>query len=318
MNPYLFIVGCPRSGTTLLRRLVDTHPLVAVIDEMRWIASFFERREGLTPEGLVTPDLVDRLLAYDRFATLEISREQLGRLIDTSDPVPYPNFVSAIFDLYGQAQGKSLVGDKTPRYVRRIPTLHALWPEAKFVHLIRDGRDVCMSAISWSRAYKLARRSSTWTEDPITTAAVWWEWHVRLGREDGGSLAPKLYHEVSYEELVSRPAKTCETLCDFLDVPYDDAMLKFHEGRTKMKPGRDAKRAWLPITSGLRDWSEQMPSEDLERFEAAAGDLLGELGYPRACPNPPEEKLARAAQFRESFTREASASGKRLPKDWER
>ena len=62
MNPYLFIVGCPRSGTTLLRRLVDTHPLVAVIDEMRWIASFFERREGLTPEGLVTPELVDRLL----------------------------------------------------------------------------------------------------------------------------------------------------------------------------------------------------------------------------------------------------------------
>ena len=87
MNPYVFIVGCPRSGTTLLRRLVDTHPLVAVIDEVRWIASFFERREGLTPEGLVTPELVDRLLAYDRFATLKISREQLGRLIDTGDPV---------------------------------------------------------------------------------------------------------------------------------------------------------------------------------------------------------------------------------------
>ena len=76
-----------------------------------------------------------------------------------------------------------------------------------------------LSAINWSRAYKLARRYSTWTEDPTTTAAVWWEWQVRLGREDGGSLAPKLYHEVRYEELVSRPAKTCEKLCDFLGYP---------------------------------------------------------------------------------------------------
>jgi hypothetical protein len=317
MNPYLFIVGCPRSGTTLLRRLVDTHPLVAVIDEMRWIASFFERREGLTPGGLVTPELVDRLLEYDRFATLEISREQLGRLIDTGDPVPYPSFVTGIFDLYGQAQGKSLVGDKTPRYARRIGTLHALWPEARFIHLIRDGRDVCMSILNWKKAERALGRFSTWKEDPITTAAVWWEWHVRLGREDGGSLAPKLYHEVRYEALVSEPAKECEKLCSFLDLPYDDAMLRFHEGREKADPNLDAKKAWRPLTPGLRKWSEQMPAEDLERFEAAGGDLLEELGYPRACPPPPEEKLARALRIRESFTREASASGKRLPKGWQ-
>jgi sulfotransferase family protein len=313
MNPYLFIVGCPRSGTTLLRRLVDTHPLVAVIDEMRWIASFFERREGLTPEGLVTPELVDRLLAYDRFATLEISREQLGRLIDTGDPVPYPNFVTGIFDLYGQAQGKSLVGDKTPRYARRIGTLHALWPHARFVHLVRDGRDVCMSILNWKKADRALGRFSTWGEDQVTTAALWWEWHVRLGREDGGSLAPKLYHEVRYETLVSEPEETCAALCDFLGLPYDDAMLKFHEGRTKMKPGLDAKKAWLPITSGLRDWRTQMPAEDLERFEAAAGDLLEELGYPRVVPDPPQEKLENATRIRHAFTQEVRTQGKRLP-----
>ncbi len=61
-----------------------------------------------------------------------------------------------------------------------------------------------------------------------------------------------------------------------------------------------------------------MPAEDLERFEAAAGDLLEELGYPRACPHPSEEKLAWAVRIRESFARDASALGKRLPKGWER
>jgi hypothetical protein len=318
VNPYVFIVGCPRSGTTLLRRIIDAHRQIAITRETHWIAKRFEKRQGVTPDGLVTPELLSWLLSDEKFTRMGIRQDELEGLMAGEEAVPYSTFVTGVFDLYGKGQGKRLVGDKVPGYVRRIPTLHALWPKAKFVHIIRDGRDVCMSAINWSRAYKLARRYSTWTEDPTTTAAVWWEWQVRLGREDGGSLAPQLYHEVRYEELVSRPAKECEKLCSFLDLPYDDAMLKFHKGRTKMKPGRDAKRAWLPITSGLRDWRTQMPAEDLERFEAAAGDLLEELGYPRACPPPPEEKLARAARIRESFTREASASGKRLPKGWER
>jgi hypothetical protein len=318
VNPYVFIVGCPRSGTTLLRRLVDTHPHIAIIHQSRFIPNFFERRRGLTPEGLVTTKLVDRLLQARGVKNLETSREMLESLVEAGEPLSYSTFITGVFDLYGKGQGKRLVGDKTPAYVRRIPTLHALWPEARFVHIIRDGRDVCMSAINWRKADHALGRFSTWGEDQVSTAAVWWEWHVRLGREDGGSLAPKLYHEVRYEALVSEPAKECEKLCSFLDLPYDDAMLKFHEGRAKMKPGRDAKRAWLPTTSGLRDWRTQMPAEALERFEASAGDLLEELGYPRACPPPPEEKLARAVRIRESFIREASASGKRLPKSWQR
>ncbi len=318
MNPYVFIVGCPRSGTTLLRRLVDTHPHIAIIHQSRFIPYFFERRRGLTPEGLVTTKLVDRLLEARGVKNLETSRELLESLVEAEEPVSYSTFVTGVFDLYGKGRGKRLVGDKTPAYVRSIPTLHALWPEARFVHIIRDGRDVCMSAINWRKADHALGRFSAWTEDPITTAAVWWEWHVRLGREDGESLAPKLYHEVRYEELVSRPAKTCETLCDFLGIPYYDAMLKFHEGRENVDPNLDAKKGWWPLTPGLRKWSEQMPSGDLERFEAAAGDLPEELGYPRACPHPPEEKLAWAARIRESFARDASASRKRLPKGWER
>ena len=317
MNPYLFIVGCPRSGTTLLRRIIDAHRQIAITRETHWIAKRFERRQGVTPDGLVTPELLSWLLSDEKFTRMGIGQDELEGLVAGEEPVSYSTFVTGIFDLYGKGQGKRLVGDKTPAYVRRIPTLHALWPEARFVHLIRDGRDVCMSAINWRKADHALGRFSTWGVDPITTAAVWWEWHVRLGREDGGSLAPKLYHEVPYEALVSVPEETCAALCDFLGLPYDDAMLKFHEGREKADPNLDAKKGWWPLTPGLRKWSEQMPAEDLERCEAAAGDLLEELGYPRACPHPPEEKLARAVRIRESFTREVSASGKRLPKAWQ-
>jgi hypothetical protein len=317
MNPYLFIVGCPRSGTTLLRRMIDAHQQIAITRETHWIAKRFERRQGVTPDGLVTPELLSWLLSDEKFTRMGIGQDELEGLVASEEPVSYSTFVTGVFDLYGKGQGKRLVGDKTPGYVRRIPTLHALWPEARFVHLIRDGRDVSLSAINWSRAYKLARRYSTWTEDPTTTAAVWWEWHVRLGREDGGSLAPKLYHEVRYEELVSRPAKTCETLCDFLDIPYDEGIFRFHERLPDPRFYVKHKK-WRPIFTGLRDWRTQMPAQDLERFEAAAGELLEELGYPRAVPYPPGEMMENTSRIRNSFRQDVLARGWRLPKGWER
>jgi Sulfotransferase family len=317
MNPYLFIVGCPRSGTTLLRRIIDANRQIAITRETHWIAKRFEKRQGVTPDGLVTPELLSWLLSDEKFTRMGIAQDELEGLVAGEEPVSYSTFVTGVFDLYGKGQGKRLVGDKTPGYVRRIPTLHALWPEAKFVHIIRDGRDVSLSATSWSRAYKLARLCSTWAEDPITTAAVWWEWHVRLGREDGGSLAPELYHELRYEELVSRPAKTCETLCDFLGIPYDEAMLKFHEGQPD--PCLSVKqKKWRPIVTGLRDWRTQMPTQDLERIEAPAGELLEDLGYPRAVPDPPAEMMENTSRIRNSFRQDVLARGWRLPKGWER
>jgi hypothetical protein len=317
MNPFVFIIGCARSGTTLLRRIVNAHPRIAITQETHWIPGFFEKRIGLTPEGQVTLQLVAELLDYDRFPRLKIDREQLERLFHSGPAVSYADFIAGIFDLYGQARGKSLVGDKTPGYVRDIGTLHGLWPEAKFVHLIRDGRDVSLSAINWKgKGDKLARRFSTWGEHPVTTAAVWWKWRVALGREGGQWLGPDLYYELRYEALVARPAQECARLCAFLDVPYDEAMLRFHEGHTKDDPTLDAKRAWRPITPGLRDWRTQMSAEDLERFEAAAGDLLDELGYPRAAPLPRPEALAHAARIRDRFTLDAQARGRGLPEDW--
>lgn len=322
MNPFVFIVGSPRSGTTLLERIVDAHPEVAVFHEMWWIVKWYKRRMGLTPDGLVTPELISYLLDYSRFRKrLRMSREQLEellpKLVETPEPPSYARFMSGVFDLYGEAQGKRLVGDKTPKYARQIRTLHNLWPEAKFVHLIRDGRDVCLSIMDWERIDRRAiGRCATWADDPVSTAALWWEWNVQLGREAGSSLGPKLYHEMRHESLVADPARECAALCAFLGVPYDGTMLRFHEGRTRHEPGLDAKAAWLPITSGLRDWRSQMAPERLERFEATAGELLDELGYPRAVPRPRPEALRRASEIRKTFAQDVDSRGKRLPEGW--
>jgi hypothetical protein len=316
VNPFVFIVGCQRSGTTLLRRMIDANPHIAIIHETRWIADWFEDRVGLTPEGYVTPKLVSLLVDHPRFTTLEMDREDIEGLLATSGFVSYRDFVTGIFDLYGRKRGKALVGDKSPRYVRFIPTLRQLWPETRFVHIIRDGRDVCLSAASWRSGGELRRRFVPLHEDPVATTAAWWDWLVRTGREDGAPVGPSLYREVRYESLVSNPTEECASLCEFLGIPYDDAMLRFHEGKERAKPGRSAKRAWLRVTSGLRDWRTEMPARDVERFEAVAGDLLEELGYERTVPNPPSEALEHALRIREVFARELLAGGDTPPASW--
>jgi hypothetical protein len=299
-NPYLFIVGCPRSGTTLLQRMVDAHPQIAIMSESRWIAEWFEERKGLTPDGTITSELLSQLLENPRFVRLHIGRERLMTLIPDGSPVSYSSFVTGIFDLYGERKGKPLVGNKTPAYVRKLDVLHTLWPKVRFVHLIRDGRDVCLSVANWPKACQADKPGSftTWRDGPVSTTALWWDLNVRRGRQAAGSLEPRLYYEIRYESLVSHPREECASLCAFLGLRYDDAMLRFHEGRTRSDPGLSAKRARRPVTPGLRDWRSQMPAQDVERFEAAAGELLVELGYSRAFPSPRHESLEGAAKAR--------------------
>jgi hypothetical protein len=319
MNPFVFIVGSARSGTTLLQRLLDAHPQLAIVQrETHWIPDYYLDRTGLTPDGMVTAGLLSKLMKHRTFSHMGIGRQDLEQLFNTLEPLPYARFVSSLFDLYGAKRGKGRVGDKTPRYVRRIPVLHSLWPEAMFVHLIRDGRDVCLSILDWRKKVPgLASLFPTWAEDPVTTAALLWELSVRLGRRDGLPLGTRIYHEIRYEDLVSRPQEECARLCTFLGVIYDPAMLRFHEHGFPQsairrqpiadKPGMDAKHAWLPVTPGLRNWRVQMAADDVERFESAAGGLLDELGYARACPRPSPAAATHAGRIRAQFPDESFA-----------
>jgi hypothetical protein len=316
MNPYVFFVGCSRSGTTLLRRIGNAHPELAVLREQHWLPRWWEWRIAITPEGLVTRNLLDMLLADRRFSALDLPFERVVQLVEKGPPKHYAHFVTELFDLHAEVEGKRVVGEKTPKYVRHIPTLNELWPHARVVHMVRDGRDVALSVLGWDRAERNVGRFPTWDEDPVSTAALYWEWNVRLGREAGAFLGPDRYYESRYEALVADPELECRTLSEFLDLAYDPAMLRFHEGRTRSKPGLSAKKAWLPVTAGLRRWREQMAPDDVARFEAVAGDLLEELGYERAGAPAADEELAHAERLRDSFADYARSGGWPVPNAW--
>lgn len=313
----MFIVGCSRSGTTLLQHVAAAHPRIAIIPETRWFARWYEKRRGVTADGMVTSELISRLLNRHRLfrdLDLGICPEELHALIAGGRRMLYQDFVGFLFNRYGEARGKPLVGNKTPGFVRRLGTLHELWPRAKFVHIIRDGRDVCLSMMQKRAAQSKAikpGRFATIADDPMITMALWWEWDVRLGRETGDALGPQCYHEMRYEAFVADPEAACRGLCDFLDVPYDGTMLEHHRAKASADARLFQKHSRLerPITAGLRDWRQEMPPADAERFEASAGELLDELGYPRTTV-PDSAIVQRAERMRESF------QGRPLPRYW--
>jgi Sulfotransferase family len=313
-NPYVFFVGCPRSGTTLIQRLANAHPELAVVHELHWLPHAWEQRRGIAADGTVKPELADILLADRRFRKLKLAPDRVREL--AAERTPYARLVSELFDLHGAVRGKRLVGEKTPGYVRRIATLHELWPRARIVHVIRDGRDVALSLTSWHRAERTLGRFPTWSEDRLVTSALFWEWNVRHGRE-AAALFGDRYHELRYEALVADADGECRKLCDFLDISYDAAMLLFHEGRTQDDPSLDAKQAWRPVTAGLRDWRTEFTPADISRFESAAGALLEELGYDVGAA-PTDADVERADRLREAFARGARARGWRNPSAWER
>jgi hypothetical protein len=304
MNPFVFIVGCPRSGTTLAQRVLNAHPQLAITPESHWVPRLAVKPWALTGDGWVTAKLVQRLLAHRKFSRLQIGQEQILAIVEKTPRLSYSCLVSRIFDLYGEKQRKPLVGDKTPDNVRRMDILHHLWPSARFVHVIRDGRDVALSMLEWPKVYPKPGEFVTWSEDPVSTAALWWEVNVSSGRGARKSLPPELYYELRYESLVANPREQIADVCSFLGLAFDDSMLQFHAAHNGADPGLEKKFSGVPITQGLRDWRSQMTAQQVESFEAIAGELLENLGYWRAVSRPSSAALLHSRRMRESFVQD--------------
>lgn len=313
-QPFAFVVGCPRSGTTLLLRMLAQHSRLAVANDTHFIPRVLESRR---PEGIeaalrgesipLDASLMEGAREYHRSYRLGLSESQWRRAAEVA--TDYVTFVDELYRAFAANAGKSLAIEKTPDYVRHVPILHGLFPAAKFIHIVRDGRDVALSLLDWAHKTKGPGRLELWDSAPFATAALWWKWLVDAGRRDGGGLSSEgLYLEVSYERLVAEPGNVLSEIATFLDVPYEPAMCDFHVGReregaatsTGSGTGKSAKSAWLRPTSGLRDWRNQLTPHQAELFAALAGDTLRSHGYPVES-SPPSEAIQGNARDYQSW-----------------
>ena len=283
-SPAPFVVGMNRSGTTLLRMMLDAHPELAIPPETHFVPDVIKacRRGDAMPEAALAAMKSHR--EWDDFGFSD--EEMLERLrsrqrLDAGE---------ALRAFYAAREGKPRWGEKTPRYVGQMRRIQSALPEARFIHVVRDGRDVALSVLDR-------------TVRDITAADVAGRWRRKI--EKARAAAPKLRHyiEVRYEDLILDTEPTLRRISDFIDLPWSASMLDYYERSperlTEMKRGlpADGRSAELdverrmathamttkpPDADRVSRWKRQMSAADREAFEGVAGATLADLGYETA------------------------------------
>jgi len=294
--PFPFVVGCDRSGTTLVRAMLDSHPALAVPSESYFPLDLLRRasefeRDGRVDIALLLADLRPRV----RWQRWELPEDDVRARLTADAPSDIPDAIRSLYAAYANHAGKPRWADKTPKFVFAIRTLADAFPESRFVHVIRDGRDVALS-----------RADAGWRLRNIGTEALRWCTHVEAGRAQGAALGDHRYYELRYEELVSDPESRMKEVAEFLDLDWDAQMLRYHEradevvrsvGHPKLH-GNIAR----PPTPGIRDWRRDLTASDIRGYDAVAGKTLERFGYERHSASTAPSDRMRAAVVRARWT----------------
>jgi hypothetical protein len=278
------VLGVSRSGTTLLKQMLDRHPDLAIPTESYFLPQLWDRH-GQRPDREAFLADLPRLA---RLRDWDVSVSEIGERLPR-DP-SFAEAVQSIYQAYADARGKPRFGDKTPSYMQQLELLERAFPDARYAHLIRDGRDAALSFLALSRkpTFNLARPRG------VGGFADQWRREVEGARRFSRKRLGDRYCEVRYEDLVADPEASLGRLCGVLELEFDPAMLDYHE-QPDAGTLRDHPKLAEPPTPGLRSWREQLPPRQAELFEAIAGDPLSDLGYKRAYPAPSPTARARAA-----------------------
>jgi hypothetical protein len=269
MTPPVFVLGVRRSGTTLLRVILDRSPGIAIPDESHFVPQLAHRHR--TPVGI--DDFVDDLRRLRTLATWGIGADDVAPLLRSG--MTTGEAIGAVFAAYAGKNGKPRWGDKTPAYMRHLSLLERLFPDALYVHLIRDGRDCALSFLGMPDDAP----TRTWAHpEDVVGFACQWVSEVGAARALGRRVGPSRYHELRYEELVADPERVVRAVCGFAGIDFEPGMLEPGE----VEPALAAKphhRRLSERPSRGRDWRSEMSADDVRAFETIAGELLAELGY---------------------------------------
>ncbi len=265
----LFVLGVRRSGTTLLRVMLDRHPTVAIPDESYFIPQLADRHRGSIDVASFVDDL-------RRLPTLRDWGVEVAEVEQRLRPGMTPGAaISAVYLAYAAAQGKERWGDKTPMYMQHLPTLQRLFPDARYVHLIRDGRDAAVSFLAMPEGVV----TRTWAH-PRDARGFACQWRSEvLAARALGSRVGRCYLEVRYEALVAEPERVLQEICEHLGLAFEPAMLGY-AGEVDVSSKPHQQSLLRPPTPNLRDWRTELAEADARAFATVAGDLLAELGYP--------------------------------------
>jgi len=250
-----FLISSERSGSTLFRLMLEHHPLIHCAHESDFMVAYFDQCQNAPPASFT------KLLHADRGFCA-------SRLDIPLNARTYQDVIDSFFQQFSNASGKSLVGTTIHHHFHHLP---ALAPEAKYIHLLRDGRPVAASIVrmGWvGNAYFGALR---WRNDVTQICRL--QKHV----------APDRWLEVRYEALLADPPRILEQVCKFLGAPYQEQMLSYPQDSTYDPPD----------PTHVDRWRTRLPPREIYQAEMAAGDLLHQLGYHPLFPSADPARLER-------------------------
>lgn len=262
IHPPFFIVGCARTGTTLLRTMLNQHSQVAIPLESLFIIDYL-RGDPRTPREV----FLKLILKEYEFHEWNIPFTER----DFDGCSSAREFVDRAHELYLRHFAKTIWGQKTPRFVRYAPLLKRHYPGAKFIHVMRDPRAVASSLIRSnvhkSNAYFAARR---WLRD------------VRAGIAIQQKYSTDAF-SVRYEDLVASPETWLRQICEFLQIDFEPALLAYHEKGTA-EYGRyyariHAKLNEAPDPGRIEAWRSHLTARQIALIESICGDTMRETGY---------------------------------------
>lgn len=284
-----FIVGCPRSGTYLLSNILDQSAQIAIPTETHFIPLFsrYAFLFGNLRNQQARVHLLNAIYAFLEIwliraeaerdfhemvqHSLLVTRSSFDDIIEES--TSYAEMVHAIYMRYAALKGVILYGDKSAffQHISLEKIDHAVGNQAKIIHIVRDGRDVCLSWMKLSMG-----------PENLPIAAYAWRKHINEKRR-WGARHPDRYCEIRYEDLLEMPEREIRKICAFIGIAFHSQMLQFHHGEMARAISNSSTHALLnqPIDPTNREkWRSNMSAEDIAFFEWIAHKELAASGYP--------------------------------------
>lgn len=275
-NGPIFIVGAPRSGTTLFQYMLRSHPRISIpTGESHFFLALYQKREQygdlhqLDNVRRVYADMYQQSSEFLKtdFPGICFDIESMSRLALQANVTTIPETISLFYKKNAEGEGKKRWGEKTPWYVLHMHTIHEMFPNAQFIHLIRDGRDVALS---------LFRRSRDFGVYNIMCAAEHWSNYVARGQSLGKTLGPTAYLELHYEELLKAPEIAVRRICNFLGEEFHPSVVEY---KTSSVAGKTPLLQQPIVSTNFEKWRTELTKNQTELFESVAGDLLRRNGY---------------------------------------
>lgn len=264
-----FIVGVQRSGTTLLRLILNAHSEIAIPEEASFLKPLLNSKWiRSTISGERKDKLIGFLRANEQFRLWNFDSEPFLNTLENKQSTTIKEVMEMMYSSYASHEGKSSWGDKS-LFFGAMDLIKEMFPKSRFIFIVRDGRDVFYS---W-------RKMDSSKSHPAVMALDW-KSKLHFIERSMKNIPEQDIILIRYEDLLTKPESTLQNICKFLGIPFEDGMLQFHQSSKKYIGNHHSDLIFKAIDdSNINKWKDLLTVDEIAIFQSVAGNSLKKYGY---------------------------------------